>query len=107
MITLRLAFRRFRMRFLHFLQDPPLDVLGLGVISTLMGRSILFGAFATAFASAGMWFSAMTFATLVAFDVVTHAQVLVALRQLMHYEVLSEIAQPLSFEDLQGLPQVS
>jgi len=86
--------RRLWYKAKNWLKDPALDILGAGVISTLVGRTWLYGAFAVGFASIGMYLHALTFAAVMSVDFAIHVQVLTQLRRLMGYDVLSAIAVP-------------
>lgn len=89
----KIKLRRIVNRVKTFLKDPPLDVVGGGVIANLVGRTSLYGAFAYSFAVIGQpGFSAL-FVAVMAFDILIHVEVLAALRRLMIHDVQQELSQ--------------
>lgn len=89
----KIKLRRLVSKIKSFLKDPPLDVIGGGVIANLGGRTALYGAFAYSFAVIGQpGFSAL-FAVVMAFDILIHVEVLAALRRLMIYDVQEELSR--------------
>lgn len=93
---LRRKFRRTSNKILRWMRDPDLDVIGVGVLSLTAGRTMFFAASTAAFASAGLYLYAAAFASVIAIDVFIQLEVLAALRRLMRFEILRELAAPLA-----------
>jgi len=74
-----------------WVKDPPLDVLGSGVIGTMAGRTLLYGSFAASFIATGMYSYGLIFASVLLLDLFIHGEVLHSLRELMRYKVNEEI----------------
>lgn len=76
-----------------FFKDPPLDVVGVGVIANLSGRTALYGAFGYSFAVIGQLHLSALFVIVMTFDIIIHAEVLRALRRLMAHDVHTELSK--------------
>lgn len=98
---LRQVLRRARLRTVRWLQDPDLDIIGLGVLATLTGRLVLYASIFAALATAGLWMPAIALTAVVGLDTVTHVEVLASLRRLMRYEVLRDVATQIRTEDIE------
>lgn len=85
--------RRVIHKISDWFTDPPLDIIGIGVIGTYAGRTALYSAFGATFASVGMYTYAVTFFSVVLIDTLVHVEVLSALRRLMRFEVNQELLQ--------------
>lgn len=83
--------KRLFARIRAFFARPPLDIVAVGVLTTLAGRSLLYGMFTFAFAASGLILEAGMLALLIAVDITVHSAVLSALRSLMRFEVVAEI----------------
>ena len=88
---LKMKIRRTIHHISDWIVDPPLDLLGAGVIGTITGRTLLYGAFGTTFTAVHMPLHATVFFAVMMLDLFIQVEVLGALRRLMRFEVAKEL----------------
>jgi len=68
-------------------------MLGLGVIGSFVGRNVLLGAFALTFFGMGMYLETLLLSGWMLIDMIIHFEVLLALRRLMSFDVITELSR--------------
>lgn len=99
---LRAKLRKLLHQTKQLFQDPPLDIIGAGVLGSLVGRCALYGGFAISYGMIGQPLLSGLFMAVIATDIIIHLEVLAAFRKMMRHEIERELAQYGLFYALPG-----
>lgn len=91
MKSLRRSSTKWRTRLTRHIKDPAIDVVGVQLIASTIGRNVFYASMTSALFVSGFPLEAALMATLMLFDIVTTGQILHFLRRLMQYEVSTEM----------------